>query len=185
MDAAQNWQQLHYWIGRDGTDMLWWQMSLRALLLFLFGLAIIRLFGRRAFGKHAALDIVLAIIVGSNLSRALTGNAPFVATVVATTILVISYWIFDHVAARWGWFSKVVKGDPVPLMRDGRKDRERMRRAGISDGDMEEAARRSGQPDLRQVGAAFLERNGTISTIARDRAAPPGKGEGGHRQRSD
>jgi hypothetical protein len=31
--------------------------------------------GRRVFGRWAALDIVVAIVVGSNLSRALTGAA--------------------------------------------------------------------------------------------------------------
>ena len=49
-------------IGHKG-DILWWEMSIRAVLIFIFGLVLIRLFGRRAFGKQNPLDIVVAIIL--------------------------------------------------------------------------------------------------------------------------
>lgn len=48
----------------------------RAVLIFAYGFAMVRVLGRRVFGKWAALDIIISIIVGSNLSRALTGSAP-------------------------------------------------------------------------------------------------------------
>jgi uncharacterized membrane protein YcaP (DUF421 family) len=38
-------------------------------------LAIVRFVGRRVFGEWAALDIIVSIVVGSNLSRALTGSS--------------------------------------------------------------------------------------------------------------
>jgi glucose dehydrogenase len=43
-------------IGHKG-DILWWEMSIRAVLIFIFGLVLIRLFGRRAFGKQHPLDM--------------------------------------------------------------------------------------------------------------------------------
>lgn len=48
-----------------------WQECDRALVVFIYGLAIVRIVGRRVFGKWAALDIIVSVIVGSNLSRAL------------------------------------------------------------------------------------------------------------------
>jgi uncharacterized membrane protein YcaP (DUF421 family) len=140
-------------------------MSFRALVVFIFGLTLIRLFGRRAFGKHTPLDIILAIIIGSSLSRTLTGNAQFVPTLVSTAVLVICFWLMDHLAARWSAFGRLVKGDAVPLMQDGMLDRKRMRREGIGEGDLREAARRSGASGLEGISAAVLERNGDISTI--------------------
>lgn len=93
----------HDLIGSKG-DILWWQMSIRAVLIFLFGLVLIRLFGRRAFGKQTALDIVLAIVVGSNLSRALTANAPFFPTLAATAAIVLLFWLLSSLSARWQSF---------------------------------------------------------------------------------
>jgi len=152
-------------IGDSGKDILWWQMCIRAACVFLFGLVVIRLFGRRAFGKQTPLDIVFAIVIGSNLSRALTGNARFVPTLAATAALAILFWLFDHIAVRWEWFSRLVKGAPINLIRDGRPDENRMRRAGISENDIDEAARRAGLNGLSDVDEAVLERSGKISTI--------------------
>lgn len=163
-----NWAERFYAVfGREEGQVLWWQMSLRAAVVFLFGLVLVRLFGRRAFGKYTALDIVLAMIIGSNLSRTLTGNAPFFATMVATTVIVALYWIFDHAAARLPVFSRMLKGDPVWLMRNGVLDRETMKRSGVTQGDIEEAARRSGLGGIAGLREAVFERNGEISTIHR------------------
>lgn len=153
-----------------GRDALWWQTCIKAILVFLFGLVLIRLLGRRAFGMQTPLDIVLAIIIGSNLSRALTGNAPFLPTLAATALLVVLFWLLDQAAIRWHWLSWLVKGSPVLLMRDGRFERKNMLRYGISEGDLEEAARRSGLRDLGSVQETVFERNGQISTIRRERS---------------
>src|SRR5436190_6819091 len=96
-------------IGHKG-DILWWEMSIRAGLIFIFGLLLIRLFGRRAFGKQNPLDIVVAIIVGSNLSRTLTGNAPFFPALAGTAALLALFWLLEHGAARSLWLSHLVKG---------------------------------------------------------------------------
>ena len=42
----------------------WIQESGRAILLFTYGLAAVRLVGRRVFGKWAALDIIVSVGVG-------------------------------------------------------------------------------------------------------------------------
>ena len=69
------------------NHLLWWQECCRALLIFAYGLVIVRLAGRRSFSKWAALDIIVSILVGSNLSRALTGSADLWGTLAATTLI--------------------------------------------------------------------------------------------------
>ena len=46
----------------------WWQECTRTVVVFCYGLAVVRLAGRRVFGKWAALDFIVSIIVGSSLS---------------------------------------------------------------------------------------------------------------------
>src|SRR5918911_1718831 len=75
------------------------QECARAGLIFVYGLAIVRLLGRRIFGKWAALDIIVSIVVGSNLSRALTGNASLFGTILANTILMVLHWVLAHLSA--------------------------------------------------------------------------------------
>jgi uncharacterized membrane protein YcaP (DUF421 family) len=150
-----------------GSDILSWQMGIRSVLVFLFGLVLIRFFGRRAFGKQTPLDIVVAIMVGSNLSRTLTGNSPFLPTLAGTAVLVILFRIVDQLAASSHLVGRFVKGRPVPMVCNQELDRQAMKHWSVTEADLEEAARGSGIASLSDVKDAVLERSGRISTLRR------------------
>ena len=160
-------ETLHEWIGRSGEQITWSQMSVRAVVIFLFGLVLVRAAGKRVFGKWTAVDIVLSIIIGSNLSRTLTGNAPFFPTLTATALLVVLHSALIMASVRWPALGHFVKGRGVRLVTDGEADRRAMRRHGIGEQDLEEALRDGGTDDLSAVRAAYLERNGDISVLKR------------------
>jgi uncharacterized membrane protein YcaP (DUF421 family) len=79
-------------------------------------------------GKLAAFDIVLAVLVGSNLSRALTANAPFGPTLAATAAIALVHWSITFLALRSRLVDKLVKGDVVSLVLHGEVDWRAMRR---------------------------------------------------------
>src|SRR5687767_11251754 len=95
-------------IGPDAPEIAWWQMSVRAVIIFFYGILLVRLAGKRTFGKYSAFDIVIAIVVGSNMSRTLTGNAPFWETLAATTILALIHFVLGRLALRWRWLGRIV-----------------------------------------------------------------------------
>jgi uncharacterized membrane protein YcaP (DUF421 family) len=158
-------EQLHALIGTQGEDINWWQMSIRACLVFVIGVVFVRLASTRAFGKWSALDIILAVVVGSNLGRAMTGNAPFVATLVATCVLLALHDLLIRASARWSWLSLITKGRSVQLVSDGAPNQAVMRRAGIGDRDLGLALRSAGHADLGEVRSVTLERNGDITVV--------------------
>lgn len=159
---------LHALVGAEGADITWWQMSIRAVAVFLFGLALIRFAGKRLFGRWGAMDIVLSVIIGSNLSRTLTGNAPFLQTLAATALLVALHALLARAAVRFPSLGPLLKGRSVKLIEDGRVDRRMMARHGVGDHDLEQALRCSGLDDAGGARAAHLERNGEISVLKRD-----------------
>ena len=55
---------IHDLIGTSARDILWWQESIRAVIIFGIGLVLLRFFGRRAFGRQTPLDILMAIWSG-------------------------------------------------------------------------------------------------------------------------
>ena len=61
-------ETIHDLIGKEGGSITWWQMTIRTVVVFLLGLVLVRLFGQRAFGRQTVLDVILAIVIGSNLS---------------------------------------------------------------------------------------------------------------------
>jgi uncharacterized membrane protein YcaP (DUF421 family) len=143
----------------------WWQECDRAALVFLYGLALVRIAGRRMFGKWAALDIIVSVMVGSNLSRVITGNAALLGTLAATTAMMAMHWVLAHAAARSAWFSALVEGTPFELARDGRADEGAMRAEAISRRDLEEALRQSGVDDLAGARLVTLEPSGKITVL--------------------
>ena len=141
------------------------QECARALVVFAYGLVLVRVAGRRVFGKWSALDIVVSIIVGSNLSRALTGGADLVPTLAATTLLMAMHWVLARAAARWRTASRLVEGDPVMLGKAGRIDAGSRLYYAISDNDLAEAARGAGLEDLSRAKLVMLEPSGKISVL--------------------
>lgn len=150
-------------LGPDKDSISALQMTARGLVIFAYGILVVRTLGHRIFGKIGAFDVVLSVIVGSSLSRALTGNAPLLQTLAATTVLVLAHWLLAHLALRSPALGWLIKGRAVPLVRQGQLDRKAMMRQGISDGDLREALRAEGLSGLDQCEEAFLERNGSIS----------------------
>lgn len=153
------------WLSVGETDVSVAQMCVRALIIFSYGIAAARLGAWRAFGRWSSPDIIVAIIIGSNLSRALTGPAPLVPTMAATTVLILAYWAVSIAASRSDRLDRLFKGVPLPLIVRGEVKPSAMHRAALSARDLDEALREKGVVASADVVAAFLERNGQITVI--------------------
>ena len=143
-----------------------WQMSLRACVVFLLAIGMIRLGDERFMGRSTVLDLMLGIIFGSVVSRAITGTAPFFPTLAASVVLVAMHWTFSAIAFRSRDFGRIIKGRPHQLVKDGEIDWNEMRITHISENDLKEALRLHGhRDDLENIESAYLERSGGISII--------------------
>jgi uncharacterized membrane protein YcaP (DUF421 family) len=159
-------------LGPDGpaAQLMWGQLALRTLVVFLFGVAVVRIADRRFLGRNAGFDVLLAIVLGSVLSRAINGQAPLVKTLGASALLVLLHHLLSAATCRWSTLSKLVKGNAVLLVKDGEIDHQAMRRAHISMDDLKENLRLNGNvTDLAEVAEAQLERDGRISVVRQDK----------------
>lgn len=156
---------LHMIVGREGEALLWWQMCLRALTVFAYGLLLIRLAGKRLIGRWGAFDLIIYVVLGSMLSRALTGNAPIVGTFAAAAVLVAVHSLLAAGAVRWRWLGGLMKGKAARLAVDGELEAGAMKRHAIGRRDLEEALRTAGLSGLDGVKEIWVERNGEISVI--------------------
>ena len=141
------------------------QMALRAIVVYLVTLLMVRLGKKRFMGRSTAFDVILGIMLGSIVSRAITGNSPFFPALGASAVLVGMHWLFTAVAFRWHGFGTTIKGHPRLLVRDGEIDWKVMRRTHLSERDLWEDLRGKGVTGLEQVAEARLERSGQISVI--------------------
>ena len=145
----------------------WPQECARTFVVFCYGLAAVRLGGRRVFGKWSALDFIVSIIVGSSLSRAITGSAALGGTLASTTLIMLLHWLLAQAAARSERLSKLVEGAPLPLVRDGKADPSAFRRGSISRRDLEEALHQSGVEHITDTKLIVLEPSGQITVLTK------------------
>ncbi len=141
------------------------QECARALLIFVYGLLLVRFAGRRIFGKWGALDIIVSIVVGSNLSRALTGSAPLLGTLTATTLLIVLHWVLSHLAARSPAVSHAVEGRAVALTEAGGLNSQVQIRHAVTEADLNEALRQAGIERVEDARQLTLEPSGKISVL--------------------
>jgi uncharacterized membrane protein YcaP (DUF421 family) len=143
-------------------------MALRTVIVYVFTLVMVRLGSRRLLSKPSAFDVIVAIMVGSIMSRAINGDAPFLPTLGAGLVLLVIHWVFAAAAFRVHWISAAVKGTRIPLIRDGKVLQDGVRRAQISEDDLAEALRlQIHDDDPSRVAAAYMERSGVVSVIPR------------------
>jgi uncharacterized membrane protein YcaP (DUF421 family) len=154
-------------IGPDKGSPSVEQMCWRAVIMLAVGIVIVRVAGKRIFGQWGAIDIVIAIMIGSNLSRALTGTAPFLATIAATLLLVVLHSLLTWATALVPSLGPLIKGHPRKLISDGKPDRRALLRSGLGEHDLAEVLRAKGVAGPDQVAEAWLERNGDVSVIKR------------------
>jgi uncharacterized membrane protein YcaP (DUF421 family) len=152
-------------IGPDDGDANALQLSVRALVILLFGIVCIKISGRRTFSLRSPLDIIVATVVGSNLSRAMTGKAPFFAGLAATFVLVVLHRLIAWACLRSEWLSSWVKFRPLTLVTNGVPDEFVLRKEGISHADLIESLRLEQLEQLQEVRLAVLEDGGKISVI--------------------
>jgi uncharacterized membrane protein YcaP (DUF421 family) len=155
-------------LGIDVQDVNALQMALRTVLIYAATLAIVRVGSKRFLSQATAFDAIVAIMLGSIMSRAVNGSAPFLPTLAAGVILVGLHWLIAAIAYSSDWFGTQVKGNPVLLIKDGDVQEKGMQQTSISSKDLEEALRiESHVTEPEHVQLAYLERNGGISVIPR------------------
>lgn len=150
----------------EGTNLEFSQMAWRGFVVFCFAILLARLGVRRFLAHNAGFDIMVAVVLGSVLSRAINGQAAFFPTLGVSALLVALHHLLATLTYHSHWLSELIKGRPHVLIRDGVVDRARLSRSKITDDDLEQNLRLHGNlKEVADVAEARLERNGSISVL--------------------
>jgi uncharacterized membrane protein YcaP (DUF421 family) len=166
------WLEIHAWIDHilglnlKPDELGFGHMAARTLVVFAIAIALCRLGDRRFLGRNSGYDVMLAVILGSVLSRGINGQASFFPTLGASIFLVVLHHLVSLLSFRSHWVSLLTKGRPRVLVREGEVQQEELRRNKITPDDLDENLRlHGGVLNLRDVQEARLERNGEISVV--------------------
>lgn len=148
-----------------------YQIAARAVLIFVMGLAVVRCGTNRMISRVTSLDVIFGFLMGSLLSRGVTGTASLSGTLVACSSMAIVHWLLSAMCFRWHKFGIVVKGRETLIVRDGEPIPDNLRKTHISQHDLDEELRLQEVDDIGQVRLAYQERNGEVSVLKKMKSA--------------
>jgi uncharacterized membrane protein YcaP (DUF421 family) len=150
----------------EGKDLNVLQMCSRALVVFFLALIMVRVSGRRTFGNRTAFDNTLAIILGAVLSRAIAGASPFVPTVCCSLLLVLLHRLLAHASLKSSFIDRHLKGESLPLYREGQLDEENLKRSLLTQKDvMGDVRLKANVNSLSEVHEIYMETSGEVSVV--------------------
>jgi uncharacterized membrane protein YcaP (DUF421 family) len=161
---------IHYLLGGDTPErsLTMLQVAVRATVVYIVGIVIVRVGKSRLIGRATPLDVILGFILGSVLGRGITGSATVSSTAVATAVLVFLHWLLTWGTVRSHRLGLLIKGVPKLIVEDGQIKKDVMHGSHISEQDLLEALRtHASTEDPQQIRAAYKERSGDISIILR------------------
>ncbi|HLK56324.1 MAG TPA: YetF domain-containing protein [Chthonomonadaceae bacterium] len=157
----------------DGTNTEYGHTLLliagKTSLIYFFLILGLRLLGKRELGQMNIYDLVLIIILGNAVQNAMVGddNTLTGGLVGATTLLILNR-LFTIAMARSKRLEKLMVGEPLLILNDGKLVEECMRKEGVTREQVLAALREHGLDQLEEAHMCVLEVDGTISVVAND-----------------
>lgn len=165
MILDQAYQYLNKFLGLEIQQLTFWHMILRSMIVFVLGIAIIKI-NKRFIGQRNEFNFILFIMLGSILATSITGNAPFFAVLDMVIFLLILNWFLAKLSFHFRPIEKILKGEPSILVKNGGFQLSEMSRHSITHNDLYMHLRlRHGSDNFENVEMAYLEPNGAISFI--------------------
>jgi uncharacterized membrane protein YcaP (DUF421 family) len=141
-------------------------IALRAIVLFVFLLLLMRVTGRRELSSLQPFDFILLIVVGDALQQGLTQDdysvtGAMIAVGTIATLQVALSWI----GFRMPFVRPLLEGEPIVIVQNGKMLERNLRRERVTQEEVAEEARQQQIASLEEVEWAVLEPSGQISFI--------------------
>ncbi|MCL2696416.1 MAG: DUF421 domain-containing protein [Clostridiales bacterium] len=139
---------------------------LRASLLYLFILFILRLTGKREVSSLQPFDLLITLTIADIASTAIADvNMPLLYSIVPILAIFLVQRAMAYLGMKSGRVRLALCGSPLILVRDGVLQESTMRQANYTVADLTEHLRERDIFDLGQVAFAILETNGSLSVM--------------------
>ena len=165
----QTWWERFIWaIGGSEIDpnLSPGQLILRTVVIYIVGLLIIRVGKRRFMGSFTTFDILLGFVVGSVMSRAITGAISFIDMFLAVAVLVILHWLIAVASFYSDRMSNLFKSSARKIAEDGEVIEAAMQKSKIGKNDLMQAMREEANIEkIEDIKTAYIERDGNITVI--------------------
>lgn len=143
----------------------WWELAVRAVVVYVALLVMVRLSGKRTVGQFTPFDLLVMLLLSESVSNSLSGSdESLLGGLLVAGSLVLLNSVVALSASRSHSIERLVEGDPVIVGRNGQLLERVMARHRLTRAELEQSLRRADCP-LQDMSLAVLESNGEISIM--------------------
>ena len=141
-------------------------IAFRVVVIYIIVLVGLRIMGKREIAQLSVIDFVLVLLISNAVQNAMLGpnNSLFGGIVAAITLFAVNYLL--KLIERFGPIKKLLEGDPLQLVYNGKINRQNLSKSGISHDELMAVVREHGVDELSKVDLCMLEVNGNISVLS-------------------
>jgi uncharacterized membrane protein YcaP (DUF421 family) len=143
----------------------WWEFIVRAFVVYLVLLALVRLSGKRTVGQFTPFDLVVVLLLSESVSGSINAqDESLPGGLIAAATLVLLNFAIAFASSRGQRIDVAVEGSPVLVGRDGVIYKDVLKRERVAISDLEKALRES-DCDVDEMRMAILEADGSINIM--------------------
>ncbi|MBI2032122.1 MAG: DUF421 domain-containing protein [Candidatus Levybacteria bacterium] len=141
---------------------------LSSLAVYFFIIIAIRIFGKREISQLSVIDLVFILLISNAVQNAMVGgNINFlIGGLAAALTLFLANYFMGELFFRSKRLSSLIQGEPLMLIYEGKPIDKHLKRAKLSNDELEAAIREHGIEKISEVNLAVLERDGNISVLS-------------------
>ncbi len=136
---------------------------LRPVIVYLFLVIALRIFGKRQLAQLNPFDLVVLLTISNTVQNAIIGNDNSLTggLIGALALFAINYMVVRFVL-RHRTLDQMLEGSPTVLIENGNVQRAALARELLSEAELEIVAHRQGFQNLEQVERCVLEPGGVM-----------------------
>lgn len=142
------------------------EIAVRAVIMYIYAVALLRIFGKRTTMTTAGFDLILTVALGSILASTIVSTSrPIFHGMAALMILVAAQWLLSLAVSRSTLAERIVVSPARVLLREGKVVRGALREERLSEEQLEQSIRLHGFSSFEGLRSAILESSGNVSVI--------------------
>ena len=142
---------------------------LRSVVVYVFIVAAIRIFGKRELSQISVIDLVFILLLSNSVQNAMVGpDSSLLGGIVAATSLFLVNYILKFITFRNRKVSQLINDEPVLLVHNGVINQKNLDKEKLTLGELESAIREHSIDSVKEVKLAMLEPDGNISIVSND-----------------
>lgn len=144
----------------------YWQFIIRAAVVYIAVIILIRLGGKRQIGQMGTGEFVAILLISNAVQNSMNGgdNSITGGLLIGLVVILLSLMV-AYFSYRSDRFEKVVQGNPTLLIRHGEVLHRNLNREMLNIHELKTMLRRQGIYTIDEVSIAILEGDGNLTVI--------------------